>query len=446
MFEVESKKLNEFIKSRTIGLDKSIKLIQILEAPISVAIKNYFKLEAEALLSNEKYFNINKERFDITNTSVIKSLSILEDNLKNNCIFLRNEFVQLLGKAIDLELNYLTKPRRTITKFIFKNDLKKRVTEIKSLLRYFLNYSYINEILIGYFEKKNIDEVSISDFDKLLKKIDSSFIQNYSQYEIASMPKALLDFINYSNSVKSKSIDISVLLSFYDDKELLGITSALNIEKEKNKVTSLSVDDLFLIVQNTKDIYKSDYNREFILSSEKTSDEGNDTNKIKPLVFAEKETLLTSQLNEPPDEVSNTGMQSKIKNDDSKDTTTNSSNLSNNMVLMDAKKETKKIAKIISDFDYEFTVVSGVLHSNKNQYVSFYIPDEDEKVFIKKLFDKNIYEYKAAIRKLSGLKDWYEASSFIDELFIKYKIDPYSKPAINFTDKIHSGFLDNNVY
>ena len=446
MFEVESEKLNELIKSRTIGFDKNIKLIQILEAPISIAIKNYFKLEAEALLSNEKYFNINKERFDITNISVIKSLSTLEDNLKNNCIFLRNEFVQLLGKAIVLELNYLTKPRRTITKFIFKNELKKRVTEIKSLLRYFLNYSYINEILVGYFEKKNVDEVSISDFDKLIKKIDSSFIQTYSQYEIASMPKALLDFINYSNNVKSKNIDISVLLSFYDDKELFGITSALNIEKEKNKITSLSIDDLFIIVQNTKDIYKSDYNRGIVLSPQETNDEGNDTNKVKPLVFAEQETFLTSQLNDPSDEVPSNEVQSKLGNDDPKDTTTSSSDVSNSAVLTKTKKETKKIAKIINDFDYEFTVVSGVLHSSQSQYVSFYISDEDEKIFIKKLFDKNIYEYKAAIRKLSGLKDWYEASSFIDELFIKYKIDPYSKPAINFTDKIHVGFLDSNVH
>lgn len=443
MFEIESKKLNELIKSRTIGFDNKVKLIQILEASIPLAVKNYFKLEAEALLCNEKYFNVNKERFDTTNISVVKSLSTLEENLKNNCLFLRNEFVQLLEKSIDLQLNYLTKPGKTITKFIFKNGVKKRVSEIKSLLRYFLTYSYINEILVGYFEKKNIEEVPINDFDKLLKKIDLSIIQSFSQYEIASMPKPLLDFINYSNNVKSKTIDISALLSFYDDKELYGITSALNIEKEKNKITSLSIDDLFLIVQNTKDIYKSDYNREVVLPTEKTDDEDNNINQTRPIVFTETGTLLAPQSTVPLNEVSNIETQTQMEENVSK---VNNIDIPNNTVLTETNNAKKNITKFIDDFDYEFTVISGVSNSNDSNSVSFRISDEDEKLFIKKLFDKNNYEYNAAIRKLKEFKSWQEAASFISDLFIKYKIDPYSKPAINFTDKIQVGFFNHHVH
>jgi hypothetical protein len=248
MFEIESEKLNELIKSRTIGLEENVNIIQIMEAPVSAIIKNYFKLEAETLLYNEKYFNINKERFDITNINVVKSF--------------------------------------------------------------------------------------------------------------------------------------------------------LNIEKEKQRITSLSLDDIFVIVPNTEYIYKSVYNREIFQDSKAIDYEDNNTNN----------------------------------------------DISNDLVLTEDRKETKKITEIIDHSDYEFTVISKVLHSNKDKPISFYISVDDEKMFIKKLFDKNIYEYKATIKNLSGFQNWQEASSFISDLFEKYKIDPYSKPAINFTDKIHSGFLNNDVH
>ena len=156
MFEVETEKLINISKSKTIGFEKKIKLNQIIETGIPKSIKNYFYLESEALLYRENYFRIDRERFDVTSPEVKRAVLNFDEILKLNCVFLRNEFILLLEKSVSLELNFLSKPRWTLIKFIYKDANSKSIDEIAALMRYFVDYSYYNDILLGYLAKKDI--------------------------------------------------------------------------------------------------------------------------------------------------------------------------------------------------------------------------------------------------------------------------------------------------
>lgn len=68
------------------------------------------------------------------------------------------------------------------------------------------------------------------------------------------------------------------------------------------------------------------------------------------------------------------------------------------------------------------------------------LPVADKKKYSKKLFGKNEDAFARALQVLNGKSTWRQASEYIDELFIKYDVDMYSRLAVKFTDDIYKRY------
>lgn len=69
------------------------------------------------------------------------------------------------------------------------------------------------------------------------------------------------------------------------------------------------------------------------------------------------------------------------------------------------------------------------------------IPAGDRKKYVKKLFQKDEGAFDRAMKVLNGKPTWREASEYIDELFIKFDVDMYSRLAVKFTDDVYKRYL-----
>ncbi len=69
------------------------------------------------------------------------------------------------------------------------------------------------------------------------------------------------------------------------------------------------------------------------------------------------------------------------------------------------------------------------------------IPLKDKKLYIKSLFNKDEQGFEHALDTLNKKRTWREASEYIDDLFIQYDIDMYSKLAIKFTDEVYKRYM-----
>jgi hypothetical protein len=70
-----------------------------------------------------------------------------------------------------------------------------------------------------------------------------------------------------------------------------------------------------------------------------------------------------------------------------------------------------------------------------------YIDSSLERKVIKKIFGKSKQEYDQAIQKLNAAENWRIASQILDELFIRFDVDPYSRTAVRFTDSVYGRYL-----
>lgn len=70
-----------------------------------------------------------------------------------------------------------------------------------------------------------------------------------------------------------------------------------------------------------------------------------------------------------------------------------------------------------------------------------YIDAMLERKVVKKIFNRNREGYEEMLNRLNEAETWREASRILDEMFIRYDVDPYSRIAIRFTDCVYGRYL-----
>lgn len=70
---------------------------------------------------------------------------------------------------------------------------------------------------------------------------------------------------------------------------------------------------------------------------------------------------------------------------------------------------------------------------------TYFSPDAKEKV-MSKIFRDDEEDYQRSIALIDRAKDWKQASIYLDALFMRRKVDPYSKTAIRLTDAVYARF------
>lgn len=68
------------------------------------------------------------------------------------------------------------------------------------------------------------------------------------------------------------------------------------------------------------------------------------------------------------------------------------------------------------------------------------IQEGEKRKFIRKIFRQEDSKYEEAVRELSGMPGWKEASRHIDEIFIRNDVDPYSSEAERFIEIVFQQF------
>jgi hypothetical protein len=468
----------DFIIKNTIKNDESIKFKQIYNSIIPKSVKTYFFIQTEKFLSEEKFISLKGERFDFTSMEVRKQILRLENLIKEHCVFQRDEFEEYLKEAINLQLNYLKSPAKTLIDFIYYDSDIKNFNQIVQSFKYFTDYVYYGEIIESYFEQKEIENITREECKNILRKIDNAIIKRLTQEEIAWMAKPLSDFLNIEKQERKANTDF--LISFYEDKELYGLASALKLEKDIRGKSYFTFDEIHTIIQQVDDLKKP-----FGINREENTSETDIEKPEKAVIEANNQII-----SEKPVETVVKPVDAK-KPDDTEElrkTRRKIIDLSEDEEFKDAKKA-NIIKEAIENFDIEVRTDIFV-PKNKNQINEtknnkeekkelkqaeeqksiikpsellkpdldnmksaennkmeadqednfIDISEKERRMFIKKIFNKNEAEYEKTIKDLKKCKNWNEAAFYIDKLFINNEINPYSTYAVDFTNKLQDVF------
>lgn len=398
MFEKEIERLLSISVNRTIGGSEKISVKEILAAEIPLPLRTLIRIDVEQKLLDELKSKFINSRFDFSHPEVVGLQQQMNSVLVLNYTFMRKEFLETVHDAIHLMLNYLIRPQWTLNNFIFDKTTQVSNEEITRALKHFSAYDYLKEIIIRIIVEKNIKLITQSEFQTLLWKCEREFIRRRDGYQLAQITSAIYDFINYGLRETKSPILTKGLIRFFDDKGLKSVAERLHKDLQRN-VNEISFDDLSIILEDLRREI-GPFETETISVQTEATDEPLTSEQIKHVreVSIELETSIST-----------------------------------------TKAYTQDVMQTQNGIKLE-TKTAPELEPIEN-----IVDDDDEKRFIKKIFNKNENDYLNALIEINKMTSWKQASVYIDEIFIMNEIDPYTPEAVRFTEVAYKRFFPKSI-
>jgi len=411
IFEAEIVTIMNTVRGRTIGENDEIKLKDILTADIHSAIKAYFKAEVERMLHQERGKEVRSGRFAYGLPEVGGLQRQIDLLLVNHYEFNQQEFESLLDEAVHFQFNFLCRPRWTLQEFLFENRRTESTGEILRKLRYCVEYRYLPEIFRRYVVDRGLAEIGYEEFRKLIGKIDSEVVARHSSAELALLLKPMVEFVEVGIpetriSETGPILPVNAAIVFFEDKAMYDIQSKLEFERDGNGVNGVSIADLQRIiadVRGEKEMEKGSGGEK-----EKGKKRDDDATRVKPSPERKKE-----QGQKRPEKKVEPEKREKPEPTETEET-------------FRSKKEPGSKPPGASPLEDVYSLFST----------------KEQKLFVRKLFRKDEVEFRNALDQLNAILTWKEASLVLDDIFSANNVDPFSKEAIELTDKLYNRYAE----
>jgi hypothetical protein len=406
IFEAEIESIIHAVRVKTIGEEDDVFLKKILTANIHPAIKAYFKAEVEKILVQERGLEYRSKKFSYSLAEVKSLEEQIDLLLVQNYHFSLQEFESVLDESVHFQFNYLCRPQWTLLNFIVGDQRRVASSTIEKRLKYCIDYTYFPELIKRFLVDHGLAEVTYEEFKSLIEKIDYEVVAQHSSFELAQMTRALFDFVESGKMVpqvefEQQSLPINAAIVFFDDKHLTDIRVRLESERDNNRIIQITVDRLADIIEIVR-VGNEDATARPSASQETAADE---TEKAGAQV--DDQAVLSEQ----------TSDQSSDNQDDS---------------------ELPKSPSIVFGDDDEKFLTS--MPSVKRKEILNLLSEKEHRLIVKKLFFNDEPAFQGAVTEVSLLKSWKDVTQYLELLFRANDVDPFSKVAVLFTDKLSKHF------
>ncbi len=192
MFEKEIKFIVDYNLNKIKSLGSYISFEKIAGSGVHPAIVQYISAELDYLIAEDRKKLLQQSLFDYTGTEIAKHFNLISQEIKKNKKIAYEDLKKLVIQAVSFNINFLVRPRWSLSKLVFNETGNKSTNEIKLTLNYVFYYDYLKNIFLSYLMKRSLDALSLTEFELILNKIDNEIMSDgrqkmvdYSLYEMA---------------------------------------------------------------------------------------------------------------------------------------------------------------------------------------------------------------------------------------------------------------------
>jgi len=423
IFESEIERILHSVRARTIGESETITLGEVLASNVHAGIKAYFRAEVRKLLQKEREKEVRSKKFPYAVPEVMRLQEQMDVLLLHYYEFDQKDFDSLLDEAVHFQFNYLCRPQFTLMNFLFENRRKVQAAEVEQKLNYCVEYGYFREIIHRYITENGLAKIAYEEFESLLDKIDREILSRHTSWELARMLKALFSFVDAGlpDSHKKEgepALPINAAVVFFEDKKQTEIQERLERERDTNGMDEISMHELANIIERVRtgndeaqaaQPEKPVRKQARVTRAPASESPQEQTASVQPLPQTIKQPLPFQAL-DPADMFQPTTREEAPES------------------RLEAEPDEPR--EHTGSHEEEFPETGIHTHFSR----------AEQKAFTKKIFHKDDVSFREAMDTLNIVSTWDEASHYLDQLFIVTGIDPFSKEAIEFTDKIYAWF------
>lgn len=349
----------------------------------------------------------------------------------------KNDFEEVLNKAIVFNINYIIKPKNTILKFLFGDVETRPVGFIHNRLRYFQFYGYYITQIEDFIHINSLEVVSHEQIELLLnevnKRIYEEILGRGNEPHRMSLVKLLYYFfhdLGENNPINIK-LPKKILSAYFHDKGYMEI---------KKRVDTFFSEEIF--IQEAIELMDPETKK----AERPKSETGISDEQIREMVSKAKTQLISKS-------GSDKEVEKILQSEEQLPPEIPEMNIRLIREQESQKPEVEKIRLIIDDEIYSDDLVFASHFSDmapptpvnnkdkRKQLIDDLFCEHSYRVkIIRKIFKKSEEEFIGAVNNILDKQSWDEAAGTIEELYKRRKINFYTEEAVKFVDIFQSHF------
>ncbi len=210
MFEKEIKFISDFCLNKVKGLGAFFTYEKLAGTDLHPAILRYISAELDYMIYVDRKKLLQNSYFDYSGNEIFQRFHEISSEIKKTKKISIEDVKKLIIQAVSFNANYVVRPKWSVTKLIY-HDLKYvSADELEMMLSYVYYYDYIKNVLAAYLSKRKIVQLSATEFDLILNKIDRELFKSNADQLIYNALKSIGDFFNIGGLDKTKVSPIAV--------------------------------------------------------------------------------------------------------------------------------------------------------------------------------------------------------------------------------------------
>lgn len=248
MFEKEIKFIGDFCYNQVKSLGTNFTLEKITSVGVHPAVVQYISAELDFMIYSDRRKLLQQSYFDYAGKEIFEHFQKISSEIKRNKKISIEDSKKLIFQAVSFNINYLVRPKWSLTKLIFNEQPIISVEELQMMLKYLYYYEYFRKVLSAYLSKRKLVQISLTEFDLILNKIDSELFTSNQEQLIDNALSSMGDFFNVGgvdkNLISSTAIEI-----FLKEKNMLdlvfrlrkGMVNGVKKQFDKNELKKILI-------------------------------------------------------------------------------------------------------------------------------------------------------------------------------------------------------------
>lgn len=196
MFEKEIKFIGDFCLNQVKHLGPHFTFEKITAAELHPAIVRYISAELDFMIFSDRRKLLQHSYFDYSGRKIAEHFMKINEEIKRNKRIAFDDAKKLIVQAVSFNANFVVRPNWSLSHLIFNDQEAVSYDEMEMMLNYIHYYEHLKNILLAFLSKRKAAQITKTEFDLTLKKIDQELLKSSTERLIDNALSSIGDFFN----------------------------------------------------------------------------------------------------------------------------------------------------------------------------------------------------------------------------------------------------------
>jgi len=220
MFEKEIKFISDFSLNKVKKLGSLVTFEKLSGTDLHPAIITYISAEFDYMIFRDRKKLLADSIFDYSGRKIIDQFKIIAEELKQSKKISFEDIKKLIIQAVSFNINYVVRPKWSLTKLIYNDKDSVTVDELDRMLNYLYYYDYIKNVISAYISRRKVVQLSLTEFELILNKIDRELFKSNAEELINNAIQSIADFFNIGG-INNDQVSLSGVEILLKEKNMI---------------------------------------------------------------------------------------------------------------------------------------------------------------------------------------------------------------------------------